>query len=294
MQSFLASSNRRALAPVLVGLALCGAPLSAQILTGFETSNGYTGGASVIGVNDSGIPGSAAWTAVAGFSATTPFASTANPQSGSMAWRLDRTVATTGAVAARIDSSGAGVNFAGDPIAVSFGLSINSFSAGTVNQLQIYLGDADINPAGGRYWSTIIFTDGSFHLYKATADGTGNTAVNLGAYTTYAPLGSYITFSLAFNPVTKTYTSLSLSGATSSASFSSTIAGERLPWRPNLAGEPGKFLTFVAGGNDVIQADLDNLSISNISSIPEPAQASLFAAAAATALAVSRRRRRSV
>lgn len=288
MQSFLASSNRRALASAFAGLALCGAPLSAQILTGFETSNGYTSGASVIGVNDTGIPGSAAWTAVAGFSATTPIASSAHPQSGAMAWRLERTVSTTGAVASRVDLSGAGVNFASTPITLSFGLSINNFSAGTVNQFQIYFGDADINPAGGRYWSTIIFTDGSFHLYKASVDGTQNVGVNLGAYTTYSPLGSYITFSVSFNPVTKTYTDLSLSGSVSSASFASTIAGERLPWRPNLAGEPGKFLTFVAGGNDIIQADIDNLSISTI---PEPAQASLLVGGALAAFAALRRRR---
>lgn len=290
MQSFLASPNRRALAPVIAGLLLAGAPLSAQILTGFETSDGYTAGASVIGVNDSGIPGSAAWTAISGFSATTPFASTANPQSGSMAWRLERTGSTSGAVASRINISDAGVDFAGAPISLSFGISINSFSTDTTNQFQIYLGDADINPTAGRYWTTIIFNNGSFYLYKATADGTANTPVNLGAYTTYSPLGSYITFDMVFDPVAKTYTDLSLTGSVSSASFASTIADERLPWRPNLVGEPGKFLTFVAGSNDLIQVDIDNLSISNI---PEPAQASLIAGAVFAAFAATRRRRAS-
>ncbi len=289
MQSSHASSTRRALASAFAGLTLCGAPLSAQIITGFETSDGYTAGASVIGVNDLGIPGSAVWTTPAGFSATTPIASSANPQSGSLAWRLERNESTSGAVASRINIADAGVDFAGTPISLSFGISINSFSPDTTNQFQIYLGDADINPTAGRYWTTIIFSNGSFFLYKASVDGTANVPVNLGAYTTYSPLGSYITFDMVFDPVAKTYTSLSLTGSVSSASFAATIADERLPWRPNLAGQPGQFLTLVAGGNDLIQVDFDNLSMSNI---PEPAQASLLLGAAATGLAALRRRRR--
>lgn len=295
MSKLVSHPHVRATLPVFAILPLLANAVGAQVITGFETSNGYTLGSSIVGVDDSGIPGSAAWAAKAGFAGPAPIISSANPQSGSSAIRIVRDAsAGASAIGTHVDLSAAGVAFSGagtQPIALSFSVAIGSgYSAGTGNQFQVYLGSSTINPTGDAYWTSIVFNEGSFQLWRSPGSG-NNTAFNLGSYTTYAPLGQYVTFNLVFDPVAKTYQSLSISGSSGAADLTSSVSGMILPWRPGLATDPAKFLSLVVGGNDLVTVDFDNLSISNISNIPEPAHASAIFGAAIAAFALGRRRR---
>lgn len=258
--------------------------LHAQILTGFETANGYTAGATVVGVNDTGVPGFDAWTS--GLS-NAAIASSANPRSGDLALRIQRTVETVGASGVTLNLSGAGVSFSTSPITLGFSMAITNYSAGTGNQVQVLLGNNTINPGGAKYWTSIIFSDGALYLYKAST-GSLNIAASLGAYNTYSNLGEYIDFSVTFDPVAKTYSSVTISGSKSSADLTSAFANATLPWLSGTAGDPGLVLTLVGGSNDIVTADIDNFRLSNI---PEPSAFALCAGFVSLAAVASGRRR---
>ncbi|EIP98531.1 hypothetical protein OpiT1DRAFT_02988 [Opitutaceae bacterium TAV1] len=271
---------------VLGSLALLPS-LRAQVLTGFEVSNGYTDATSVVGVNDSGIPGSAAWESQGNAAST----SSANPLSGDLALRILRTAETAGSSGAKIDLSGAGVDFTSGTVTLGFSMAISNYSAGTGNQVQILFGNNTINPGGSKYWTSLIFSDGVLYLYRDNSGLSNNTGVNLGAYTTYSALGGYIDFSISFDPVAKTYTNVTLTGTETSADLTSSFAGTALPWLSGTAGDPGQWLTLVVGGNDIVTVDFDNLSLS---SIPEPSAFALCAGLAGLVAVLSIRRRRTV
>ena len=215
----------------------------------------------MVGFDDPGIPGEAAWTRFNAASTAATIASPANPFSGAQALRIVKTdtAASAGLV---LDLAEAGRDFSSPgPVMLRFSLAITSFSPGTGNQLQIYFGDSGANPSGGKYWTALVFNEGSFLLYRANAAGTANQTLNLGAYATYANAGGHVTFELGFDPVAKTWRSAKLSGPKSSADFSATLAGSTLPWIPAAVGEPAKILQLVIGSNDLVTLDLDELSL---------------------------------
>ncbi|EIP98546.1 hypothetical protein OpiT1DRAFT_03003 [Opitutaceae bacterium TAV1] len=226
--------------------------------TGFETGSGYRAGESVRGFADPTLPGTAAWTMHNPSSPALPLVSTANPLSGSQALRLVKPDATgSGGVTLNL----AALGLADAPFVLRFGLAVHNYSAGTGNQLQVYLGNAGTDPGGGKYWTLLIFNEGVFYLYRASSTGASNQAVNLGAYTAYADHGDYVSFELAVDPVTKTYTGVRVSGAKGTADFTETLAGATLPWRPDQAGDPASVFQFILGSNDIITVDLDDLSL---------------------------------
>lgn len=258
--------------------------LHAQVLTGFDTANGYTSNATVVGVNDTGVPGFASWTS--GLS-NAAIASSANPLAGDLALRIQRTAVTSGASGVTLDLSGAGVSFTTTPVTLGFGMAVSNYSAGTGNQVQVLLGNNTINPGGAKYWTSLVFSDGALYVYRANTAST-NVGVNLGAYNTFSDLGGYIDFSITFDPVAKTYSSVTVTGSKSSLDLTSAFAGVALPWISGTAGDPGLQLTLVAGSNDVVTVDFDNLRLANI---PEPSAFAVCAGFASLAAAASSRRR---
>ena len=260
-------------------------PAQAQIITGFETTNGYTNGQTVYSpaVNDTGIPGAAVWQDMGG-----AFASSANPQSGDLALRIQSDGTKVFGTKINLSTAELVWNDPAAPINLGFGMAISSYSAGTTNQVMIYLGDNLVLPGGAKYYTALFFSNGDLFLYKGNATG-NNTAVNLGAYTTYSALGEYINFDITFNPVTKTYLSVTLTGTNSSIDLTSAFAGVTVPWYPQTSAEPAQWLQFIVGGNDIVTVDFDNLTLANI---PEPSAAALLGASAVLLLAAARRRRR--
>lgn len=146
------------------------------------------------------------------------------------------------------------------PITLRFSLAISSYTSGTDNQVQIYLGNNSTYPGGSRYWTTVVFTNGEFQLWTGTVTG-NNTPVSLGNYTDYSMLGDYISFEITFDPATKAYTAVKVTGQKSAASFTSSLAGTALPWRPVDQIDPGKHFQLVIGGNDQVTVDFDGFTL---------------------------------
>lgn len=227
------------------------------VYTSFEQSAGYTVGTSIAGLDDPGIVGDAAWTLFNAGSPAAPLVSAANPWRGDQALRIAKTDSSA-ASGVRLDLSA--IDFSG-PVTLTFSLAISSYSAGTGSQVQIYLGDATVNPGAGKYWTALVFSEGTLSLYRASASGTANQAFSLGDYTTYAELGDYVTFRISFDPVAKSYTAMTVSGEKSSADFSDALGGSTLPWIPTNATDPGRLFQLVLGTNDLVTLDFDELTL---------------------------------
>jgi regulation of enolase protein 1 (concanavalin A-like superfamily) len=232
------------------------------IETGFEPVAGYAEGEPVVGVDDPFIPGTATWKNFGSASSTPSLASTANPLSGTQAVRIDKTD-TSNPAGITLDLSGVGLDFSASvPITLRFSLAISRYTSGTDNQVQIYLGNNSTYPGGSRYWTTVVFTNGEFQLWTGTPTG-NNTPVSLGNYTDYSELGDYVSFEITVNPATKTYTAVKVTGQKYSASFTSSLAGTTLPWRPVDQIDPGKYFQLVIGGNDQVTVDFDGFTLTS-------------------------------
>lgn len=269
-------------AGLVLGSFVLSCSLHAQVLTGFDSAAGYIANSAVTGIDDSGIPGTATWTSPL---SNPGIASSANVRDGDLALRIQRTGSTSGASGSRIDLSSAGVSF-DNPVNLSFSMAISNYSAGTGNQVQVFLGGTGFDAYASKHWLTLLFSDGALYLTVRSTDTT-NTSIGLGAYDTYSDLTGYIDFSITFDPVAKKYTSVTLSGVKRSVDLSASFASTILPWIPGTNGDPGLTLTLAAGSNDIVTVDFDRLSISNI---PEPSTFAVMAGLAGLALAGARRR----
>lgn len=283
-------------------MTLAGMPvaLQADFSTGFETSNGaYTAGSTVMGVDDTSAPGTNTWSAHLG--SATPSAmiiTNANPQSGTQALQINDTYSGAGlAFAPSINLTSAAANFSA-PFKVSFGMNLQSVSAGTGNQIQMYFGAKTTDPGGtggGRYWTGLLYNNGALNLlYDTSTTSIGN--FNAGNYTTYSSLGNYVTFDITIDPVSKKYLGFVVTGANTTNDFTSSVSSLTLPWVPGstvgglVAGaDPDYYLMFVTGSEDTALVNFDNFSISNV---PEPTAWALVAASAVATLGYRLRRTR--
>lgn len=261
----------------------------ANYSTGFETTDGYTsGGGTVISVTDSSS--GTAWQSVSGFSSGVA-TSTLSAQSGSMALRLNDS-STTGGLAASLDLASA-VNFSA-PFTLQFSLSITSVTATSAGSgLGIWFGNVS-NSNSAKEWTHLVYDSatGNLVLYVSNSAGNSSQAVTLGAYTSFATFGDYMTFSLTIDPTTHQYTNITLSGSLQTLDLTSTVAAVNngtIPWVSTTAGDPGSNLWFSTGSAAALTAYIDNVSI-----VPEPGMSVLLVTAVSFLLWARRSGRRSV
>lgn len=302
--------------PVILLAALCPGVLSfAQTTINFDS--GYTAGSTVVGIDDPALPGSAVWTNLFTSSSYTT-ASSSSPRSGSLAMMIDTSGTGSGAgnaTGARIDMAGAGVAFT-DPtkqVRFSFSMDIESMSLGTGSQLTLSFGAGDLSIIGNngssvttdyatKYWWGLVVQDtgagGVMNFYRSSASGNSGQVTNIGSYTSFADLGTYLTFDIVIDPVAKTFTSLTLTGSVGGDVQSTTIAGiagTTVPWSfgslntSNPGADPLQFFRAQVGANDLVKVHFDDITLTNI---PEPATAAVLAALAAAVPALAARRRR--
>lgn len=261
---------------------------SAAFITGFETSSGYGTNTTVIGVHDSSAPGTNAWERFASLPSpdSRMVTSTANPQTGTQALRFIND--GSGTALATTLQLGSSVNVA-NPFNIHFGMALNNISAGTGNQAQVYFGFNGSQLGVQPYWFSLIYNDGSLNLYLNNAANNNIIAVNLGLYTTYSALGSYISFDFAIDPATNKFTNVQITGTLTSANLTSTVlAAAGGGTIPHLSATPNTYFSFTSGGNDTITADFDNLQITTI---PEPSTNALIMGSFALGIMVLFRRR---
>lgn len=283
-----------------VSLALlCAASVTlnarADFSTSFETTSGsYTTGSTVIGVHDTGLTGTASWSALFGSTSAMVITDTAGMvKTGTQALQITDST-TSSAYGASYNLTGA-VNYS-NPFTLHFALNVASYG-GTGNPVQFYLGDNSTSAGSKAYWTAGFLSSGFLYLYEASSvGGSSATAYNMGAYTTYSPLGNYVTFDITIDPTTHKYTGVTISGTTSGAvdklsTLTSQPGAGEIPWL-NGSGTntaPLNYFVVAAGGAGTATFAIDDLSISNV---PEPQSVTLLAlAAGGMALACLRRRR---
>lgn len=229
--------------------------------SGFESSSGYVAGYSVAGIDDLLLKGAATWAPVTR-SAYSPAASSANPRSGALALRLQKPASENTPVGVMLPLGEGGLDF-GRRITFGFSVAINSYSAGTGNQFQVYLGDGQsFFPGGAKFWTALVFNEGEILLYKSQGAGS-NAQVSLGHCASYAAAGRYLTFTIVFDPARKVYERVTISGPAGSADFTSALSGATLPWLPGTPGDPPPLLMFLAGTNDALNVDIDDIVLTN-------------------------------
>lgn len=274
---------RRAVLPVLTALA--GSSVYAQYSTGFESPT-FTNGSTA-----SGLDG---WSTNYG-TAGTKLVSTANPYSGSQHLRL--TDSTTGAESI-IKNVGA-INVT-QPFTVSFAFAVSGVSDGTGAQAQILFGTTNSLVGSSPYWFNVFYDDssadtlanGSLFIGTNSASGLSVSNINLGAFTTYAPIGSYVSFSITIDPTTFKYTSVTITGATSGLVDKTSVVqtGGSLGTVPHLStaasSVPTDF-TVLTGGNDTLTLDFDAFSFSQV---PEPSTYAALAGIVSLGFVIRRRR----
>ena len=238
----------------------------ADVLIGFEKSSGYEANTTIIGVTDTTIPGIKPWVGTFGSSSFNALLeiSTANPQTGAQALRLTNNATGTAIGASLQLTSNVDVK---KPFNIHFSLALSQISEGTVNQAQVYFGAKGSQIGTFPYWFGIVYSNGSLSLALNSSDNsTAAFYIELGNYTDYANLGSYITFDIAIDPSTNKFTSVKLSGALKSADLTkyvlSSASGGTIP---HLNSIPDTFFSLASGGNDMVIADLDNVYITGIS-----------------------------
>lgn len=274
MKKTLLAKNYLCIPGALVALLSFGTYAHGAFVTGFETTSGYGTNTTVIGVHDTAAPGTNAWTKLFTGADSIVTSSTAHPQTGSQALTFDKTddsvaIGVTLTLGSSVDLT--------QPFTMEFALSINSVSAGTGNQAQIYLGAPNTTAGISPFWTRVTYDNGMLKVMVNNAAGTGVGTVDVGNYTTYSNLGDYINFSISIDPATMKYTNVSIAGSLSSADVTATVlasaSGGTVPHLTTAAIDMGTNVTFVSGTNDLINMNIDNLQV-----IPEPTAAVLVCA----------------
>ncbi len=279
---------RRALLPVCL---VCVASSARAVLIDFDS--GYTNGATLAGIDDPDVPGTAAWTS----SSSGAFVAVGN--GAGLAASIN---GGPGAVVNRLDLSAAvgegGIDFTKE---VQFKADIKVVSlSGTGNALILALGDGGItNPTGNTWFTLTVGGAGSATapLYLSTGNGAGvvgQTAINgTGANSEFADfaggLGVYITVDIRFNPVTRSYTYVSINDTDYTAAFS----GFTLPFTGSNT-SAAYTLSLIKSSSQTAEVHIDNLLVGN-TPVPEPAStAALLGLAGLASAVIARRRRRAV
>ena len=246
----------------LAGLVLTIVPTFAQTITSFENpANGsYTNGTTVIGKTDSSAGG--AWSLFSGAPGDIT-SSNINPLQGSLAVRINDQSTST-ASGAFLATPNANTLFSA-PFVFQLSFAIDSVSAGTGSQVQVYFGNNVVGDSN--HWLRIVYNDGILQI--CTGNGSTDTAVNVGAYTSYSNLGQYVTFSLTVDPLTHKYTDASIAGTLSSQNVTSALLASNagtIPWTASGGVNPGNYLGLVIGGNDTAVVDFD---VYSLTAVPE-------------------------
>lgn len=268
----------------------------ADVTIDFENAQGYTSGSTIVGVDDSSVPGTTKWTNLLTATASDMVISTAHPHTGSQALRItDGT--TTSAYGTSLDLAGSASVFS-STFKMTFSLAVTNPGGASGNVAQVYLGHNGVAAGTQRYWMGLTMSvDGSLNLITDSTLGGSSANFNLGNYSAYAVAGEYVTFDLTIDPTTKTYTNVAVSGSLSSVNFTSTLSASgynrngEIPYLSSNATPPALAynLDLVAGGSSTGTVDFDNFSLT---SVPEPATAGLvlvFVGALATRGAIRRR-----
>lgn len=270
----------------LLCLGVSALPAFSQVVTSFENpANGtYANGTTVIGKTDTATGG--AWTLFSGSSADI-ISSNANPLEGSLAVRINDASASSasGAFLAAPNAN----SLLTSPFTFEFSLAIDSVSAGTGSQVQVYFGNNVIGDSN--HWLRFTYNDGNLQI--VTGNGSTDTAVNVGAYTSYSALGDYVTFSLTIDPTTHKYTNAVVSGTLLTQDVTASILASNagtIPWTASGGINPGNYVGVVIGSNDTAVVDFDVL---RVVAVPEPQTALLFGLGIAFPLFRAMGRRRS-
>ncbi|PAW79499.1 MAG: hypothetical protein B9S32_02875 [Verrucomicrobia bacterium Tous-C9LFEB] len=249
-----------------------GCSVALAVSSSFETTDGpYVNGSSIGGKTDSSIGGS--WSSVSG-----AVSSNVNVLDGSLAIRATDTSTSTSAGGTMSWTNAASLMTS--PFTFQFSLAIASdYSVGTTNQVQVYLGQAQAGDFN--HWASVYFDEGNFKM--ATGNGTTDSWVGLGSYTTYSNYGEYVTFSLTIDPTTKKFTNVTVDGTKTAVPSSFTTAvqasnGGTIPWN-SASGTPSNQMLLITGGNDTVTVDFDAFSIT--SAVPEPSAWALLLLASA-------------
>jgi hypothetical protein len=270
---------------LFAGLALFASVSHAQFTTGFESGQGYSS-STILGLDDPQLAGTAAWYNPGGLSN----GGSVQTYGGTSALRLSDT-----------NTSGwsTGLNLAGaidytKAFKLSFDFAVASMSPGTATgtaaAINVRLGH-DTNSNSNKTWARISFNaDRTLSIWE-NSGGTTQKQTHIGNFDDFVSSGTYLTVSISVDPVTHTYTHLTLSGDLKTETITS-VAGTVLPWIPNTAGEPPSILWAHTTGTTTSTSYIDNISLTNISNIPEPSTYAIGAGVGALGLAVWMRRRR--
>lgn len=276
-----AKKSSRLLPLFAAGLGLA-VPASAQFVTGFEASEGYVIG-NLNGVDDPALPGPVAWHVPA----TLANGGSVQSHSGSQALRISDTNTTAYAIALNL----AGAIDYSKAFTFSFDIALASSgangAAGSTPFINVRLG-TDTNSNSNKSWLRFSSNvDGSLSLW--TNSGGATTAqTNVGNLADFVSAGAYLSVSISIDPVTHTYTNLTLSGDLRTETITS-ISGLTLPWIPNTAGEPPAIFWAHTTGAAISTSYIDNVSLTNI---PEPSAGAALLGLGGLSVALGRRVRR--
>lgn len=263
----LTSSPRLTSALMILSLTCAASSVQADFTTGFETSDGYTTGAPLVGQQDASAPAGHTWQTL--FNSSVITVESAQGVGNSQAIKIADASSST-AYGAKLDL-GTSVDFT-KSFSFSFSVALqNMGGAGSV--AQVYLGADTVSPGTMKYWCALtIAHDGNIYLYTDNANGTGAVAVSLGAYQRYVSAGSFLDISMTIDTDSKKFTSLTLAGQDKTSIVSSSVSGGTIPWLHATSTLPSSYLCLVAGGGSTGDIYFDNISIQNI---PEPSAIAL-------------------
>lgn len=266
---------RRIVASLLLTVCFTAAAY-ADFSTGFEASSGYTAGSTVVGVDDSGLPGTASW--------SQPFGTSANAtitNSGALVGSQSLSLYNPGSSqSAQLNLTGA-VDFSQ---AFTVSMVFNPLVANGTSAFNFQLGSSSYG-AQYPYWlrgfigSGAANTGTGIYLYQGTATSSATvSATRIGTIT----ISQNVTLSMTIDPTAHLYTNITLNGT----DVTSTIP-YAVPYLDSST--VSSYLTFVTGsGSSGSLTYVDSFAISNV---PEPGTAALAMVGAGMMLLMGQRRR---